>query len=109
MFSWRNKKNSIFQLKKALIWNHYENTPIEIYRKFYHQKKKRKFSHKNLDIFHISAQNIDSGYPLEPPHRGGSDEYPQSMFLSTNKNNNIYPFKPQIYYIKVGYKAVNII
>ena len=30
-------------------------------------------------IFLISAQNIDCGYSLEPP-RGGSNEYPQSMF-----------------------------
>ena len=28
----------------------------------------------------ISAQNIDCGYSLEPPRRGGSNEYPQSMF-----------------------------
>ena len=33
-------------------------------------------------MFHISAQNIDCGYLLEPPRRGGSNEYPQSMFLS---------------------------
>ena len=26
------------------------------------------------------AQNIDCGYTLEPPFRGGSNEYPQSMF-----------------------------
>ena len=31
-------------------------------------------------IFLISAQNIDCGYSLEPPRRGGSKEYPQSMF-----------------------------
>ena len=31
-------------------------------------------------IFLISAQNIDCGYSLEPPHRGGSNDYPQSMF-----------------------------
>ena len=31
-------------------------------------------------IFYISAQNIDCGYSLEPPRRGGSYEYPQSMF-----------------------------
>ena len=31
-------------------------------------------------IFHISAQNIDCGYSLEPPRRGGSNEYPQFMF-----------------------------
>ena len=30
--------------------------------------------------FLISAQNIDCGYSLEPPRRGGSNEYPQSMF-----------------------------
>ena len=31
-------------------------------------------------IFLISSQNIDRGYTLEPPRRGGSNEYPQSMF-----------------------------
>ena len=60
--------------------------------------KNRKFSGKNSDIFHISAQNIDCGYSLEPPRRGGSNEYPQSMFLSRNKKNNVYPCKPQFYY-----------
>ena len=47
---------------------------------------------KNSDIFFISAQNIDCGY-----------EYPQSMFLSGNKKNNVYPCIPQFYYIKVGF------
>ena len=61
--------------------------------------KKWEFSDKNSDIFHISTQNIDCGYSLEPPHRGGSNEYPQSMFLSRNKKNNVYPCKPQFYYI----------
>ena len=42
--------------------------------------KNWKFSNKNSDSFHISAQNIDCGYSLEPPRRGGSNEYPQSMF-----------------------------
>ena len=31
-------------------------------------------------IFLISAQNIDCGYSLEPPRRGGSNGYSQSMF-----------------------------
>ena len=31
-------------------------------------------------IFLISAQNIDCEYSLEPPRRGGSNVYPQSMF-----------------------------
>ena len=33
-------------------------------------------------IFLISAQNIDCGYSLEPPRRGGYNEYPQFMFLA---------------------------
>ena len=86
---------------------HYENTPIQIYRKFHLQKKTENFQVKN-SIFHISAQNMDCGYSLEPPRRGGSNEYPQSMFLSRNKKNNLYPCKPQFYYIKVGFEGVKI-
>ena len=68
-----------------------------------------KFSDKKSDNIHFSAQNIDCGYSLEPPRRGGSNEYPQSMFLSRNKKNNVNPYKPQFYYIKVGFKGVSII
>ena len=87
---------------------HYENTPIQIHWKFYHPKMAI-FQIKNSDIFHISAQNIDCGYSLEPPCRGGSNEYQQSMFLSRNNKNNVYPCKPQFYCIKVGLKGVKII
>ena len=63
--------------------------------------KNWKFSDKYSNIFHISAQNIDSGSSLEPP---------LSMFLSRNKKNIIvYPCKPQFYYIKVGFKGIKII
>ena len=31
-------------------------------------------------IFIILLKNIDCGYSLEPPRRGGSNWYPQSMF-----------------------------
>ena len=44
------------------------------------QLKQENFQIKNSDIFHIPAQNIDCGYSLEPPWRGGSNEYSQSMF-----------------------------
>ena len=33
-------------------------------------------------IFLFSAQNVDCGYSLELPRRGGSNEYPQSMFCA---------------------------
>ena len=71
--------------------------------------KNENFQIKNSDIFHNSAQNIDCGYSLELPRRGGSNEYSQSMCLSRNKKNNAYPCKPQFYYIKVGFKGVKII
>ena len=45
-------------------------------------------------IFLIFAQNIDCGYTLEPPQRGGSNEYPQSMFWSKNKKNKYTPPYP---------------
>ena len=67
--------------------------------------KTESFQIKNsqTDSFHISAQNIDCGT------RGGSTEYPQPMFLSRNKKNNVYPCKRQFCYIKVGFKGVKII
>ena len=68
---------------------HCENTPIQIYWTF--STKNWKFGDKNSDIFHISAQNIDFEYLLEPPRRGGSNEYPLSMFLSRNNYNNCIP------------------
>ena len=66
------------------------------------------FSNKNSNVIHTSAQNIDCGYSLEPPRRGGSNKYPQSKFLGRNKKNNVYPCKPQFYYIKLGLKGVNM-
>ena len=31
------------------------------------------------------------------------------MFFSRNTKNNVYPFKPQFYYIKVGFKGIKTI
>ena len=71
-------------------------------------------------FFHISAQNKDYEYSLEPPRRGGpmyslepprrggSNEYPQSMLLIRNKKNNIYPCKPQFYYTKRVLRGSNL-
>ena len=56
--------------------------------------KTENFQIKISDIFHISAQNIDCGYSLEPPRRGGSNVYPQFMFLSRNKKNTYTPVNP---------------
>ena len=90
-------------ITKTHLFKYIENLP----------PKTENFQIKISDIFHISAQNIDCVYSLEPPRRGGSNEYTQSirggsneytqsMFLSKNKKNNVYPCKPQFYYIKNG-------
>ena len=57
---------------------HYDNTPIQ-YTVIFHFCKNDYFQMKNCDIFLIFVLNIDRGYTLELPHRGGSIEYPRSM------------------------------
>ena len=84
-------------------------TCLSKYTENFTTKKMKIFWYKKSDIFHISAQNIDCGYSLEPSQRGGSNEYPQSMFLSRNKKNNVYPVNPSFFYIKVGFKGVKTI
>ena len=86
-----------YSYPKIHLHIHYENIPIQIYRK---TSKPENFQVKKnlIFFFYISAQNIDCGYLLEPPGRGGSNEYPQSMFLSRNKKYNVYPWKPVLLY-----------
>ena len=81
--------------------------PIQIYKNF-HLQKIENFQIKNSDIFHTFAQNIDCGYSLEPPPRGGSNEYhnlcfergggsneyPQSMFWANIKKIMCTPVNP---------------
>ena len=52
-------------------------------------QKNENFQIKNSDIFHISAQIINCGYSFEPPRRGSSNEYPQSMYLSRKTKTNV--------------------
>ena len=65
---------------------HYANMSVQ-YTAIFHGCKNVNFQMKFFDIFLIFAQNIDCGYTLEPPQRGGSNEYPQSMFWSKNMKN----------------------
>ena len=67
---------------------------------------------KNSGNFHISAQNIDCAYLLEPPRWCGSNEYPQSMFWAEIRKIIYTPVKKvreKFYYIKVGFKGGKII
>ena len=71
---------------------HYANMSVQD-TAIFHGCKNDNFQMIFFYIFLIFAQNIDCGYTLEPPRidcgytleppqRGGSNEYPQSMFLS---------------------------
>ena len=56
-------------------------------------------------IFLILLNNMDCRYSLEPPRRGGSNEYPQSMFwaeiwkISAVLSDNFWIFEGEIFYI----------
>ena len=39
---------------------------------------------------------------------GTRNKVPTIYVLSKNKKNNVYPSKPQFYYIKVGFKGLKI-
>ena len=52
-------------------------------------------------IFLISAQNIDCWYSLEPPRRGGSNEYPQSV-LSRNIKKNLSFLSENFHFFFLG-------
>ena len=82
---WKNKtKKASFTLRKHAYLN-----ILKIL-----QPKKENSQIKNTNIFHIPAQNIDSGHSLEPPRRGGSNEYPQSMFFGKIRKIMYTPVNP---------------
>ena len=66
------------------------------------------FIRNNLIFFFIFAQNIDCGYTLEPPPRGGSNESPQSMFWSKNKKNRYTPAYPSFTIRKWGLRGYSL-
>ena len=61
-----------------------------------------KLSDNNFDIFHISAQNTDCRYSLEPRTHN-------LCFWAEIRKINVFPCKHQFYYIKVGFKGVKIL
>ena len=75
--------------------------PVIVYS-FFFGLKIDNFQMKKFDIFLIFDQNIVCGYTLEPPRRGGSNEYPQSMF-------GVFPCIPKLCYIKVGFEGAYVV
>ena len=69
---WKSRAPRIYFITKTCLYNFDPHKPH-----FY--VVKLGFTGVNI-IFLISDQNIDCEYSLEPPRRGGSNEYPQFMF-----------------------------
>ena len=93
-----SKTRSPGQISRKLCYNHFDQNVALISSRSGSQSAmllRWALQGHHGPLVHISAQNIDCGYSLEPPRRGSSNEYPQSMFLRRNKKNNVYPCKPQ--------------
>ena len=86
----------------------YENTPVLIYRKFHHQKLKI-FQIKILIFFSYFCSKHRLWVLVRTASPRRFYRVPTIYVLSRNKKNNVYPCKPQFYYIKVGFKGVKII
>ena len=76
------KKKSILQSKIAVhymdVFSHYENVPIYYTDFFFSGVKTENFNGK-VFLLNTFVQTIDCECTLEPPRRGDSNEYPQSM------------------------------
>ena len=57
-------------------------------------------------LFLLKLCDIDFGYTLESSRRGGSNEYPQSMFWSKNKKTRYTPADPSFFLYKSVVKGV---
>ena len=76
------------------------------YTDIFNVVKNENIQKKKFHIFIIFAKNIDCGYMLDLPRRGGSNEYPQSMFWGKNKENIhtlVYPSFTILKWVLKGY------
>ena len=81
------------------------------YTSMFAPSKMMKISLETFDLyFNTFAQNIDCGNTLDPTHRCGSNEYPQSRSWTKIKKTMMPLLIPVLLY-KSGprYKGVNII
>ena len=78
----------LFSKDLFLEGSHYEPRLFKYKDNFI--SKTENFQIKNSDVIYISAQNIDCEYSLEPPRRGGSNEYLQFMFWAKIRKKIMY-------------------
>ena len=83
-----------FGSKLDMVYDIITKTRLFKYIENFTTQKWKKKQTKILIFFHTSAQNIDCGYSLEPPWRGGSNEYPQFMFWAEIRKIMDTPVNP---------------
>ena len=91
--SLKEQNNTTKEFNVECTISHYENLSMQ-YRQIFKSVKIEKFQYKIFDIFPIFAPKQRLWDTLKLPHRGGSIEYPQSMFWSKNKENRYTPAYP---------------
>ena len=62
-----------------------------------------------MSTHNLCFGNIDCGYTLEPPRRGGSYGYPQSVFWSKNKKKRYTPAYPSFAIKKLGIRGSSLL
>ena len=80
----------------------YENTPMQ-HTAIFHCCTNDIFRLKFFDYFHIFAKNIFCGYTLEPVLTST-----HNICFRAKIRKNVYPCKPQFYYIRAGCNGVFI-
>ena len=99
-------ENPSFGARAADQRLHYENTPMQ-YTAIFHSCKNIHFQMIFFNNFLIFAQNIDCGYTLEPNRLNEAVlTCTHNQCFGAKIRKNVYPCKPQFYYIKVGCKWV---
>ena len=68
-------------VQNNLNLTHQENMSVQCVYPLEPQFYIAKLGYAGVDLFFLFLlQNIDCGYSLEPPRRGGSNVFPKSMF-----------------------------
>ena len=95
-----NRNIFLGYLRKDVVTFYITKTRLFKYIENFNPPKNWKFSDEKLSYYLYFCSKHRLWAPV--------NEYPQSMFLSRYKKNNVYPCKPQFYYIKVGFKGLKL-
>ena len=97
----------LLTINRSYESNHYENTPMQYTEIFSAEKWKISLEIFSYFYFFRSKQTLRIQYTLEPPRRGGSNEYPLCMFWIKNKKVRYTPPNPSFFFfnLKVVFKG----